>query len=213
MHSVICIKQVPDPAQIRVQVLSNTIVQQGVPTNCHAPVAAEIVVSSVIRRQARSTCSLRARIQPSTDRGSATPWEPNVRCCSASPSLSAPRRHPRRTHARPRSERSGKCLLGSLSSSSASRRSTATRPRSAPGSQRSRVYCSSTTSPEPPASISASAAFDAERREYRPPRRRPWVRTASNRRTRPPGPCSTDSRSQSSIVSRRRVDRKENAKP
>lgn len=211
MHSVICIKQVPDPAQIRVQVLSNTIVQQGVPTNCHAPVAAEIVVSSVIRRQARSTCSLRARIQPSTDRGSATPWEPNVRYCSAGPSLLAPRRHPRRTQAR--SERSGKCLVGSLSSSSASRPLTATRPRSTPGVQRSRVHCSSTASQEPSALISASAASDAERQAYCPPRRRSWVRTASNRRTRSSGPCSADSRSQSSIVSRRRLDRKENAKP
>lgn len=213
MHSVICIKQVSDPAQIRVQFLSNTIVQRGVPTNCHAPLPAEIVVSSVPRRPARPTCSLRGCIQPRTDRGSAAPWVPNVRCCSASRSLSAPRRHPRRTHARPRFERSGKCLLGSLSSSSARRRSTATRPRSAPGSQRSRAYCSSTTSPEPSASISASAASDAGRRGYRPPRRRTRVRTASDRRTRSSGPCSTDSRSQSSIVSRRRVDRKENAKP
>jgi hypothetical protein len=103
--------------------------------------------------------------------------------------------------------------VGPLSSSLASRPWTATWPRSARGSQRSSVYCSSTTSPEPSVSISASEASDAEHRGYRPSRRRPWLRTASNRRTRSSGPCSTDSRSQSQIVSRRRVDRKENAKP
>lgn len=174
MHSVVCIKQVPAaPAKIRARFLSNTIVQRGVPTNRCEAVAPEAPPSSVTSQPVRLPCTLWDRIQPSTHRGSGTPWVPKVRCCSPSASLSALRRHPRRTHARPRSERSGKCLLGSLSSSSASRPSTVT--LTAPGSPSSPICCSSITSPQPSASISASAASDAERRRYDARRKGPRV--------------------------------------
>lgn len=175
MHSVICIKQVLDPAQSRARFLSKTIVQRGVPTNRHEPVAAEIVVSSVTGRPARPTCSLRGRIHLSPDCGRCAPWVPKLRCCLPNAPLSMTRSYPRRTHARLRSRRPGRYLVGPLSSSLASRPLTSAWPRSAPGSQRSPVYCSSTTSPEPSVSISASAASDAEREGSRPPRKRPWV--------------------------------------
>lgn len=175
MHSVICIKQVPDPAQIRARFLSNTIVQRGVPTNRREAVAAEASPSSVTSPPARSPCTLWNRIHLSRDCGRCAPWVLKLRCCLANAPLSMNRHYPRRTHARSRSGRSESYVAGPLSSSLASRPSMATWPRSAPGSQRSPAYCSSTISPEPSVSISASAASDAERREDRPPQRRPWV--------------------------------------
>ncbi len=175
MHSVLCIKQVPDPAQIRARFLSNTIVQRGVPTNRREAVAAEAPPSSVTSPPARSPCTLWHRIHLSPDCGRCAPWVPKLRCCLPNAPLSMTRRYPRRTRARPRSRRPGSYLVGPLSSSLANRPLTATWPRSAPGSLRSPVYCSSITSPEPSVSISASAASDAERRGSRPPQRRPWV--------------------------------------
>lgn len=174
MHSVICIKQVPDPAQIRARFLSNTIVQRAVPTNRREAVVAEAPPSSVTSPPERSPCTLWDRIHLSHDCGRCAPWVPKLRCCLPTAPLSMARRYPRRTRARPRSRRPGSYLVGPLSSSLASRPSTAIRPRSAPGSQRSPVYCSWTTSPEPSVSISASEASDAEHRGYRAPRRRPW---------------------------------------
>lgn len=175
MHSVLCIKQVPDPAQIRARFLSNTIVQRSVPTNRREAVAAEAPPSSVTSPPARSPCTLWNRIHLSPDCGRRAPWVPKLRCCLPSAPLSMARRYPRRTRARPRPRRPGSYLVAPLSSSLASRPLTATWPRSAPGSQCRPVYCSSTNSPEPSVASSASEASDAEHRGYRPPRRRPWV--------------------------------------
>lgn len=175
MHSVLCIKQVPDPAQIRARFLSNTIVQRGVPTNRRETVAAEAPPSLVTSPPARSPCTLWERLHLSPDCGRCAPWVPKLRCCLPNAPLSMTRRYPRCTRARPRSRRPGSYLVGPLSSSLASRPLTATWPRSTPGSQRSPVNCSSTTSPEPSVAISASEASDAEHQGYRPPRRRPWL--------------------------------------
>lgn len=175
MHSVICIKQVPNPAQIRVRFLSNTIVQRGVPTNRREAVVAEAPPSSVIIPPARSPCRVWDGIHLSADCGRRVPWLTRLRCCLSNAPLSMTRSYPRRTHARLRSRRSGLYLVGPLSSPLASRPLTAAWPCSAPGSQRSPLYCGSTTLPEPSASISASGASDAERRDDRPPRRRPRV--------------------------------------
>lgn len=175
MHSVICIKQVANPAQIRVRFLSNTIVQRGVPTNRREAVAAEAPPSSVTSPPARSPCTLWDLIHVSPDCGRCAPRVPKLRRCLPNAPLSMTRRYPRRTHVRPRSRRSGSYLVGPLSSPLASRPLTAAWPSSAPGSQRSPLYCGSTTLPEPSASISASGASDAERRDDRPPRRKPRV--------------------------------------
>lgn len=171
MHSVICIKQVPAPAQIRARFLSKTIVQRGVPTKRREAVAAEAPPSSVTSRPARSPCTLWDRIQPSPDCGRCAPWVPELRCCLPNAPLLRTRPYPRRTHARPRSRRSASYLVGPLSSSSASWPSMATWPRSAPGSQHSRVCRSSTSSPQSLASISPPDASRAERQGARPPRK------------------------------------------
>lgn len=163
MLSVICIKQVPAPAQIRARFLSNTIVQRGVPTNRREAVAAEMPSSSVSSRPARSACTLRDRIHLSADCGRCAPWVPKVRCCLPNAPLSMTRCYPRRTRARPRPRRSGSYLVGPLSSSLASRPFTATRPRSAPASQLGPARCSSTTSPQSSASISPPTVSGAER--------------------------------------------------
>lgn len=175
MHSVICIKQGPAPAKICGRLLSNTIVQRGVPTNRHESVAAEMSSSSVTSRPTRSACTLCDRIHSSPDCGRCAPWVPKVQCCLPNAPLSMTRSYPRRTHARPRSRRSGSYLMGLLSSSLASRPSMATWPRSAPGSQHSSVCRSSTSSPQSFASISPPAASCAKRQEPRPPRKRPGV--------------------------------------
>lgn len=175
MHSVICIKQVPAPAQIRAWFLSNTIVQRGVPTNHREAVAAEATPSSVTSRAERSPCTLWDRIHSSPDCGRCAPWVPKLRCSLPNAPLSMTRRYPRRTHARPRSRRSGSYLVGPLSSSLASRPSMATWPRSAAGSQSSAVFRCSTSSPQSFASISPPAASRAERQGSRPPRKRPGV--------------------------------------
>lgn len=171
MHSVICIKQVPAPAQGRARFLSNTIVQRSVLTNRREAVAAEATPSSVTSRPERSPCTLWDRIHSSADCGRCAPWVPKLRCCLPSPPLSMNRRYPRRTHARPRSRRSESCLVGPLSSSLASRPSMATWPRSAQGSQHSSVCRSSTSSPQSFASISPPAASRAEGRGARSPRK------------------------------------------
>lgn len=170
MLSAICIKQAP-AAQIRARFLSNTIVQRGVPTNRREAVAAEVTPSSVASPQARSPCTLWDRIHPSPDCGKCAPWVPKLRCCLPNAPLSMTRRYPRRTHARPRSGRSESYPVGPLSSSLASRPSMVTWP----GSQRSAVCRSSTSSPQSLASISPPAASRAERQESCPPRKRPWV--------------------------------------
>lgn len=121
MDSVICNKQVPAPEQIRTRLLSNTIVQRGVPTNRREAVAAEATPSSVTSQPARSPCTIWDRIHSSPDCGRFALWVPKLRCCSPCAPLSMTRRYPRRTHARPRSRRSGSYLVGPLSSSSASR--------------------------------------------------------------------------------------------
>lgn len=162
MHSVICIKQVSAHAPVRARFLSNTIVQPGVPTDPREAVAAKAPPSSVTSPPARY-------------RGRCAPWVSKVRCCSPSAPLLTTRRYPRRTHARPRSRRSGSYLVGPLSSSSASRPSMATWPRSAPGSQRSPVCRCSTSSPQSFASISPPAASRAERQGSLPPQKRRWV--------------------------------------
>lgn len=175
MHSVICIKQVPDPAQSRARFLSKTIAQRGVPTNRHEPAAAQIVVSSVTRDPARPTCSLPGRIHSSPDCGRCAPWIAKLRCCLPNAPLSMTRRYRRRTHARPRSRRSASYLVGPLSSSLAGRPFTATWPRSAPGSQHSPVCRSSTSSPQSLAAISPPGTSRAERQGSRPPRKGPCV--------------------------------------
>lgn len=175
MHSVICIKQGPAPAQIRARFLSNTIVQRHLPTNRPEAVASEATPSSVTSRPERSPCTLWNRIHLSPDCGRCAPWVPKLGCCLPNASLSITRRYPRRTHARPRSRRSGSYLMGLLSSSLPSRPSMATWPRSAPGSQHSSVCRSSTSSPQSFASISPPAASCAKRQESRPPRKRPGV--------------------------------------
>lgn len=176
MHSVVCIKQVPAaPAKIRARFLSNTIVQRGVPTNRCEAVATEATPSPVTSRAVRSPCMLWDRIHLSPDCGRCAPRVPKLRRCLPNAPLWMTRSYPRRTHVRPRSQISGSYLVGALSSSLASRPLTAAWPRSAPGSQPSPVYCSSATSPESSASISASAASDAERRGSRPPRKRSWL--------------------------------------
>lgn len=175
MHSVICIKQAPAPAQIRARLLSNTIVQRSVPTNHREAVAAEATPSSVTSRAERSPCTLWDRIHSSPDFARCAPWVPKLRCCLPTTPLSMTRRYPRRTHARPRSRRSRSYLVGPLSSSSASRPSMATWPRSAPGSKHSPVFRCSTSSPQSFASISPPAASRAERQGSRPPRKRPGV--------------------------------------
>lgn len=137
MHSVICIKQVSNPAQIRVRFLSNTIVQRGVPTNRREAVVAEAPPSSVIIPPARSPCRLWDGIHLSSDCGRRVPWLTKLQCCLSNAPLSMTRSYPRRTHARLRSRRSGRYLVGPLSSPLASRLLTAAWPSSAPGSQRS----------------------------------------------------------------------------
>lgn len=171
MHSVICIKQVPAPAQIRARFLSNAIVQRGVPTNHREAVAAKAIPSSVTSRADRSPCTLWDRIHSSPDCGRCAPWVPKLRRGLPSAPLSMTRRYPRRTHARPRSRRSASYLVGPLSSSLASRPSMATWPRSAPGSQNSPVFRCSTSSPQSFASISPPAASRAERQGSRPSRK------------------------------------------
>lgn len=173
MHSVICIKQVPAPAQIRARFLSNTIVQRGVPTNRREAVAAEATPSSVTSHAERSPCTPWDRIHSRPDCGRCAPWVPKLRCCLPNAPLSMARRYPRRTHARPRSRRSGSYLVGPLSSSLASWPSMARWPRSAPGSQHSAVCRSSTSSPQSFASISPPAVSRAERQEARPLRKKP----------------------------------------
>lgn len=172
MHSVICIKQVPAPAKIRARFLSNTIVLR---TKRREAVAAEATPSSVTSRPERSPCMLWDRIHSSPDCGRCAPWVPKLRCCLPNAPLSMTRRYPPRTHARPRSRRSGGYLVGPLSSSSASRPSMATWPRSAAGSQPSPDCRSSTSSPQSFASISPPAASRAERQGARPLRKRPGV--------------------------------------
>lgn len=175
MHSVICIKQVPAPGQLRARFLSNTIVQRGVPTNPRDAVAREATPSSVTSRPVRSPCTLWDRIHSRPDCGRCASWMPKLRCCLPSAPLSMTRRYPRRTHARPRSRRSGSYLVGPLSSSLASRPSMATWPRSGPGSQHSPVCGSSTSSPQSFASISPPAGSRTERQESRHPRKRSCV--------------------------------------
>lgn len=175
MHSVICIKQGPAPANICVRFLSNTIVQRGVPTNRREAVAAEATPSSMTSRPERSPCTLWDRIHLSPDCGRCAPRVPKMRCCLPNAPLAMTRCYPRRTHARPRSRRSGSYLVGPLSSSLASRPFTATRPRSAPESQRGPARCSSTTPPQSSASISPPAVSGAERQGPCPPRKRHWV--------------------------------------
>lgn len=175
MHSVTCIKQGPAPANIRARFLSNTIVQWGVPTNRHESVTAEMPSSSVTSWPAISARTLWARIHPSTDSGRGAPWVPNVRCCLPNAPLSMTRCYPRRTHARPRSRRSGSYLVGPLSSSLASRPFTATLSSSASGSQHSSVCRSSTTPPQSSASISPPAVSGAERQGPCPPRKKSWA--------------------------------------
>lgn len=175
MHSVICIKQVSAPAKIRTRFLSNTIVQRGVPTNGREAVTSEATPSSVTSRPERSPCTLWDRIHSSLDSGRCALWVPKLRCCLSCAPLSTTRRYPRRTHARPRSRRSGSYLVGPLSSSSASWPSMARWPRSAPGSQHSAVCRSSTSSPQSLASISPPDASRAERQGIRPTRKRPGV--------------------------------------
>lgn len=170
MHGVICIKQ-PPAAQICARFLSNTIVQRGVPTNHREAVAAEATPSSVTSRAERSPCTLWDRIHSSPDCGRCAPWVPKLRCCLPNAPLSMTRRYPRRTHARPRSRRSGSYLVGPLSPSLASRPSMATWPRSPPGSQHSPVFRCSTSSRQSFASISPPAASRAERQGSRPPRK------------------------------------------
>lgn len=171
MHSVICIKQGPAPAKIRARFLSNTIVQRSVPTNGREALAAETPPSSVTSRPARSACTLWDHIHLSPDSGRCAPWVPKLRCCLPNAPLSMTRRYPRRTHARPRSRRSGSYLVGPLSSL-ASRPSMATWPTSAAGSQHSPAFRCSTSSPQSFASISPPAASRAERQGSRPPRKR-----------------------------------------
>lgn len=175
MHSVICIKQVPAPAQGRTRFLSNTIVQRSVLTNRREAVAAEAPPSSVTSRPERSPCTLWDRIHSSPDYGRCARWVPKLRCCLPNAHRSMTRRYPRRTHARPRCRRSGSYLVGPLSSSLASRRSMATWPRSALGSQASAVFRCSTGSPQSFASISPPALSGAERQGPCPPRKRSWV--------------------------------------
>lgn len=172
MHSVICIKQGPAPANIRAGFLSNTIVQRVVPTNCCEAVAAEGTPSSVTSRPERSPCTLWDRIHSSRDCGRCAPWMPKRRCCLPNAPLWMTRRYPRRTHARPRSRRSGRYLVGPLL---ASRPSMATWPRSATESQHSSVCGSSTSSPRSVASISPAAGSRAERQGSRRPRKRSCV--------------------------------------
>lgn len=175
MHSVICIKQVPAPAQGRARFLSNTIVQRSVLTNRREAVAAEARPSSVTSPQARSPCKLWDRIHSSPDCGRCARWVPKLRCCLPNAPRSMTRRYPRRTHARPRCRRSGSYLVGPLSSSFASRSSMATLRRSAAGSQDSGVFRCSTGSPQSFASISPPAVSRAERQGSRPPRKKPGV--------------------------------------
>ena len=59
MHIVVCIKQVPDSAQIRVHPVTNTIMRQGVPTilNPYDLFALEAGVAAARRASAaRSRC-------------------------------------------------------------------------------------------------------------------------------------------------------------
>lgn len=174
MHGVICIKQRPALAKICARLLSNTIVQRGVPTNRYESVAAEAPPSSLTSRPARSACMQWDRIRLSFDCGRCAPWF-KVRCCSSTDPRSTTRGYPRRTNARPRSGRSRSCLLGSLSASSASRPSMTTWPRSAPESRRGHVRRSSTSSPQSLTPISPPAGSRAERQGSRPPRKRAWV--------------------------------------
>lgn len=175
MHSVICIKQSPAPANIRARFLSNTIVQRVVPTIRREAVAAEGTPSSVTGRPERSPCMLWDRIHSNPDCGRCAPWMPKLRCCLPNAPLWMTGRYPRRTHARPRSRRSESYLVGPLSSSLASRPFTATRSSSAPGSQHSSVFRSSTSSPESFASISPPALSRAEDQGFCPPRKAPCV--------------------------------------
>lgn len=175
MHSVICIKQVPAPAQICARFLSNTIVQRGVPTNRRDAVAAEATPSSVTSRAELSPCARWDRVHSKPDCGRCAPWVPKLRCRLPNAPLSMTRHYPRRTHARPGSRSSGSYLAGPRSSSLASRPSMATWPRLAPGSQHSLVFRCSTSSPQSLASISPPAASRAERQGSRPPRKRPGM--------------------------------------
>lgn len=175
MHSVICIKQGPAPANIRARFLSNTIVQRVVPTNRCEAVAAEGTPSSVTSQPERSRRTLWDRIHSSPDCGRCARWMPKLRCYLLNAPLWMTRRYPRRTHARPRSRRSGRYLVGPLSSSLASRPSMATWPRSATESQHSSVCGSSTSSPQSFASISPPAGSRAERQGSRRCEKRPSV--------------------------------------
>lgn len=175
MHSVICIKQVPAPAQGLARFLSNTIVQRDMPTNRREAVATEAIPSSLTSRPERSPCTLWDRIHSSPDCGGCALWVPKLRCCLPCAPLSMTRRYPRRTQARPRSRTSGSYLVGPLSSSSASRpsmRHGRGRPLgrnialfvAAQPARRNRWPRSHLLTPLAP-SVKGS----------RPPRKRPWV--------------------------------------
>lgn len=175
MHSVICIKQVSAQAPVRARFLSNTIMQLSVPTDPREAVAGEAHPSSLTGPPARSSCTLWDRIHLSPDCGRRAPWVPKLRRCLPSAPLSMTRRYPRRTHARPRSRRSGSYLVGPLASSLPSRPSMATWSRTASGSQHSPVCRSSISSPQSFASMAPPAASRAERQGSRSPRKRPGV--------------------------------------
>ncbi len=58
MHTVVCIKQVPDSAQIRVHPVTNTIMRQGVPTiiNPYDLFALEAALGFATSMAERSPC-------------------------------------------------------------------------------------------------------------------------------------------------------------
>ncbi|AEG07077.1 hypothetical protein GOB07_30720 [Sinorhizobium meliloti] len=66
MHLVVCIKQVPDSAQIRVHPVTNTIMHQGVPTviNAHASRSLHRALAGSLRSQppGELTCSALSKV-------------------------------------------------------------------------------------------------------------------------------------------------------
>lgn len=181
MHSVVCIKQVLDPVQSRARFRSNTIVQRGVPTNCHEPVTAEIVVSSVTRRPARPTCSLRSRIHLSPDCGRVRTLGAEAAMLSTECSSVDDAKLPT-TYARTIAISNIRALSGGTAVVFFGK-SAIDGNIDQVGAWIAKyvcVCCSSITSPQPSASISASAASDAEPRGYGARRKRPRVRRRAN---------------------------------
>ena len=146
MHIVVCIKQVPDSAQIRVHPVTNTIMRQGVPTiinpydlfaleealRLRDKFGGEVTVLTMGPPMAEDSSAQGAELRRRSRRAVDRPLLRRLR--HAGDDLCAGAR---------RSARSARYSARRTSSSPASRRSTATPRRSVPASPSGSVSCSS----------------------------------------------------------------------